>query len=320
MQKNSIILVAGANGLVGSAVVRCLKSKGYTNILTPSSKEVNLISQVATEAYFSDKRPEYVFMAAAKVGGINANNTYRADFIYENLTIASNVVHYSHKTGVKGLLFYGSSCIYPKFAEQPIREDALLSGEMEPTNRPYALSKISGIELCDSYNRQYATDFRAIMPSNVYGIGDNFNLKNSHVLPALIRKFHEAKVGNINQVTLWGSGKPRREFIYADDLADAAIFVMNLDKEKLAAKSKQPHINVGCGEDISIMELATIIKGIIGFNGEVIWDSSMPDGTMRKLMDVSTLDELGWQHQTKIRTGIVQTYKWFLDNQEKLRL
>ncbi|MCH9664422.1 MAG: GDP-L-fucose synthase [Gammaproteobacteria bacterium] len=319
MQKDATILVAGSNGLVGSAVCRSLESKGYTNILKPRSKEINLIDQAATEAYFEKNRPDHVFMAAAKVGGINANNIYRADFIYENLSIASNVIHSSYKTGVKSLLFYGSSCIYPKHADQPMQEGALLTGELEPTNRPYALAKIAGIELCDSYNRQYGTDFRTIMPTNVYGIGDNFHLENSHVLPALVRKFHMAKDSGSQEVTLWGSGKPRREFIYADDLADAAVFIMNIDKEQLAAKSKHPHINVGCGEDISIMDLAVMIKDIVGFQGEIVWDSSMPDGTMRKLLDVSTLDDLGWKYTTEIKTGIEQTYSWFLDNQEQLR-
>lgn len=319
MQKTAKILIAGANGLVGSAAVRYLSANGYANLLTPTSKDVNLINQEATADFFAQERPEYVFMAAAKVGGINANNIYRADFIYENLMIASNVTHSCYKSGVKTLLFYGSSCIYPKLSEQPIREDYLLTGALEETNRPYALAKISAIELCDAYNRQYGTDFRAIMPSNVYGSGDNFQLENSHVLPALIRKFYMAKNKNNEQVTLWGSGKPRREFIYADDLADAAVFIMNTSKEEFADKVSYPYINVGCGEDISIKELAEMIQGIVGHQGKIEWDSSMPDGTMRKLLDVSLMHNLGWQHKVSLKQGIQETYTWFLENQEKLR-
>ena len=319
MRKESKIFVAGSNGLVGSAVCRSLSQAGYENLLTPSSKEVNLIDQKEADDFFNTEHPEYVFMAAARVGGINANNTYRADFIYQNLCIAANTVHYSYKSGVRTLLFYGSSCIYPKETEQPIREEALLTGPLEETNRPYALAKISGIELCDAYNRQYGTDFRAIMPSNVYGIGDNFNLENSHVLPALIHKFHIAKVENKQEVTLWGSGKPRREFIYADDLADAAIFIMNIEKTDYKAKLSTPIINVGSGEDISIKALAETIKEVVGYRGRLLWDSSMPDGTMRKVQDVSLLKSLGWNAKTRLKQGIQDTYNWFLQNQEKLR-
>ena len=319
MKKDAKIFVAGGRGLVGSALLRQLSKQGYSNLLAPTSKELNLLDQNATAEFFAKEKPDYVFMAAAKVGGIHANNTYRADFIQQNLIITTNVVGAAAESGVKGLLFYGSSCIYPKLAEQPIKEASLLTGPLEPTNRPYALAKIAGIELCDSYRRQYDKDFRSIMPCNVYGIGDNFDLENSHVLPGMIHKFHLAKNDNNREVELWGSGKPRREFIYAEDLADAAIYIMNIPKEEYFAKVQHPLVNVGCGEDISIKELAETIQQVVGHQGEIKWDSSMPDGTMRKMVDVSILRELGWKHKTGLKQGIQETYAWFQQNQDNLR-
>ena len=322
MEKQSKILVTGSSGMVGSAVARALQAAGYSNIIKARHAEVDLTNQQQTHDFFASHKPDYVFLAAAKVGGIYANNTYPADFIYDNLMIASNIISSSHKFNVNRLLFFGSSCIYPKHAKQPMTEDALLTGVLEPTNEPYAIAKIAGIKLCESFNRQHQTDFRSLMPTNVYGIGDNFHLKNSHVAAAMLHKFHLAKKQNQSQIVLWGSGSPCREFIYVDDLADAALFIMNLPKEKLAQRTDEmrSHINVGSGTDISIKELANLVKEIVGFSGDIVWDDKMPDGTPRKLLDVSLLADLGWRSKTDIKQGMEATYKWFIANESNLRL
>ncbi len=322
MEKQSKILVTGSSGMVGSAVARALQAAGYSNIIKARHAEVDLTNQQQTHDFFASHKPDYVFLAAAKVGGIYANNTYPADFIYDNLMIASNIISSSHKFNVKRLLFFGSSCIYPKHAKQPMTEDSLLTGVLEPTNEPYAIAKIAGIKLCESFNRQHQTDFRSLMPTNVYGIGDNFHLKNSHVAAAMLHKFHLAKKQNQSQIVLWGTGSPCREFIYVDDLADAALFIMNLPKEKLAQRTYEmrSHINVGSGTDISIKELANLVKEIVGFSGEIVWDDKMPDGTPRKLLDVSLLADLGWRSKTDIKQGMEATYKWFIANELNLRL
>ena len=322
MEKQSKILVTGSSGMVGSAVARALQAAGYSNIIKARHAEVDLTNQQQTHDFFASHRPDYVFLAAAKVGGIYANNTYPADFIYDNLMIASNIISSSHKFNVNRLLFFGSSCIYPKHAKQPMTEDALLTGVLEPTNEPYAIAKIAGIKLCESFNRQHQTDFRSLMPTNVYGIGDNFHLKNSHVAAAMLHKFHLAKKQNQSQIVLWGTGSPCREFIYVDDLADAALFIMNLPNEKLAQRTYEmrSHINVGSGTDISIKELANLVKEIVGFSGEIVWDDKMPDGTPRKLLDVSLLADLGWRSKTDIKQGMEATYKWFIANESNLRL
>ena len=322
MEKQSKILVTGSSGMVGSAVARALQAADYSNIIKARHAEVDLTNQQQTHDFFASHRPDYVFLAAAKVGGIYANNTYPADFIYDNLMIASNIISSSYKFNVKRLLFFGSSCIYPKHAKQPMTEDALLTGVLEPTNEPYAIAKIAGIKLCESFNRQHQTDFRSLMPTNVYGIGDNFHLKNSHVAAAMLHKFYLAKKQNQSQIVLWGTGSPCREFIYVDDLADAALFIMNLPKEKLAQRTYEmrSHINVGSGTDISIKELANLVKEIVGFSGEIVWDDKMPDGTPRKLLDVSLLADLGWRSKTDIKQGMEATYKWFIANESNLRL
>ena len=305
MQKDSKIFVAGSKGLVGSAIVRKLISEGFQNILISSIEEVDLTNQDSTRKYFEVNKPEYVFLAAAKVGGILANNTYPAEFIYDNVMIESNIIHSAYLTGVKKLLFLGSSCIYPKFAEQPIKESSLLTGELEPTNEPYAIAKILGIKMCQSYHRQYGVNFISAMPTNLYGINDNFDLNNSHVLPALIRKFHEAKINNLPSVDLWGTGSPYREFLFVDELADACYFLMqNYNEPEI--------VNIGTGEDITIKELADLIRSIIGFNGEIIWDTTKPDGTPRKLLDVNKLNSLGWKSCLSLKEGIEKTYKWYL--------
>jgi len=302
MQKNSKIYVAGHRGLVGSAIVRKLQKEGFSNLLLRTSSEVDLRNQEAVKAFFEAEKPEYVFMAAAKVGGINANNVYPADFIYDNLCIQNNVIHESYRTGVKKLLFLGSSCIYPKNAEQPIKEEYLLSGYLEPTNDAYAIAKIAGIKMCQSYHKQYECNFISAMPTNLYGPGDNYDLKNSHVLPALLRKFHEAKLNGEPTVTVWGTGKPRREFLHADDLADACLFLMDhYDSPEI--------INIGVGKDISIGEMAQMIKNITGYEGEIVFDSSMPDGTFRKLLDVSKLNGLGWEAKIGFEEGVEATYQ-----------
>lgn len=302
MQKNSKIYVAGHRGLVGSAIVRKLQKEGFSNLLVRTSSEVDLRNQEAVKTFFEAEKPEYVFMAAAKVGGINANNIYPADFIYDNLCIQNNAIHESYRTGVKKLLFLGSSCIYPKNAEQPIKEEYLLSGYLEPTNDAYAIAKIAGIKMCQSYDKQYECNFISAMPTNLYGPGDNYDLKNSHVLPALLRKFHEAKLNGEPTVTVWGTGKPRREFLHADDLADACLFLMN-------HYNSPEIINIGVGKDISIGEMAEMIKKITGYEGEIVFDTSMPDGTFRKLLDVSKLHGLGWEAKIGFEEGVAATYQ-----------
>ncbi|WP_448169513.1 GDP-L-fucose synthase [Leptolyngbya iicbica] len=312
MDTQAKIFVAGHNGLVGSAIVRALQSRGYINLVTRSSKELDLRNQAAVEDFFATEQPDYVFLAAAKVGGIQANNVYRGEFLYDNLMIEANVIHSAYRHQVQKLLFLGSSCIYPKLAPQPMREDALLSGFLEPTNEPYAIAKIAGLKLCENYCRQYGVNFISAMPTNLYGINDNFDLANSHVLPALMRKFHDATVTDAPTVTVWGTGEPLREFLYVDDLADALLFLMdNYDRPEF--------INVGTGEEISIKELALTIQAVVGFEGELVFDTSKPDGTPRKLMDVSRLKELGWQANTDLKTGIEQTYAWYLENLDTFR-
>lgn len=307
MEKNSKIYVAGHRGLVGSAIVRNLKERGFTNLLVRTHKELDLKRQEDVEKFFEQEKPEYVFLAAAKVGGIHANSTYPAEFIYDNLMIESNIIHSSYKNKVKKLLFLGSSCIYPKFAEQPIKEEYLLTGELEETNEAYAIAKITGIELCKFYRRQYGCDFISAMPTNLYGINDNFDLETSHVLPALIRKIHEAKIANKEEVVIWGTGKPLREFMYVDDLADALVHLMLNYSEEI-------HVNMGTGKDISIGELAEVVKEVIGYKGKIVNDLSKPDGTPRKLLDVSKLEATGWKYKIELKEGIEKTYKWYLEN------
>lgn len=304
MFQDSLIYVSGHRGLVGSAIKRYLEDQGYSNICTRTSEELDLRSQIEVEKFFQTFRPEYVFLAAARVGGILANERYPAQFIYDNLIIATNVIHASHTYGVKKLLFLGSSCIYPKFAPQPLKEGYLLTGELEPTNEGYALAKIAGIKMCQAYRKQYGDNFIAVMPTNTYGINDNFDLEKAHVLPALIRKFHEAKVNNRPSVVVWGSGTPQREFLYVNDLAEACCFLM----EKYDG---QDIINVGTGKDLSIRELAEQIREIVGYSGEIIYDSSKPDGTPVKRLDVSKITELSWQARTSLKAGIEKTYYWF---------
>jgi len=304
MDSLSKIYIAGHRGLVGSAIVRALKKQGYNNFILRTHSELDLLDQKSATDFFKKEKPEYVFLAAAKVGGIMANRTYPADFIYQNLQIQNNIIHHSYLNGVKKLLFLGSSCIYPKLCSQPIKEEYLLTGELEPTNEPYAIAKIAGIKMCPAYNKQYGTDFISVMPTNLYGSGDNFDLENSHVLPALIRKFHEAKINNQNEIVVWGTGAPKREFLHVDDLADACIFLMNnYDNSEI--------INIGTGEDISIKELAEMIKEITGFTGEINWDASKPNGTPRKLLDVGKLHNLGWKHQINLPDGILSVYEWY---------
>ena len=315
MKKNRKIYVAGHTGMVGSAIVRNLESKGYDNLVFTPSLEYNLTNQQQVIDFFSKEHPDYVINAAAKVGGILANNTYRAQFIYENMMIQNNLIHAAHEHKVKKLLFLGSSCIYPKFAPQPMKEEHLLTGELEYTNEPYAIAKISGIKMCESYFRQYGDNFISVMPTNLYGPNDNFDLTSSHVLPALIRKFHEAKEGKEDFVEIWGTGKPKREFLYVDDLADACVyFLEKLNADKLYNEMKISHINIGFGEDLSIAELANIIANIVGYKGEIRYDSSKPDGMLKKLLDISRLKDLGWQHTTSLDKGIDTAYKWFMEN------
>lgn len=307
MNQDGVMFVAGANGMVGSAIVRSLKKQGFENILGPGSSELNLERELDVEKFFSANRPEYVFLAAAKVGGIYANNTYRAEFIYNNLKIQTNIIHQSWRYGVKKLIFLGSSCIYPKFSKQPIQESELLTGPLEITNEPYAIAKIAGIKMCQAYNDQYGTDYISVMPTNLYGPNDNYDPMNSHVLPALIRRFHEAKVENKSEVVVWGTGSPKREFMYVDDLADACVYLMQ-------NYSGNDIVNIGSGQEVSIKELAGLIKEIIGFEGELNFDESKPDGTPRKLLDVSKLEGLGFKAETTLRVGIEKAYKDFLEN------
>jgi GDP-L-fucose synthase len=310
------IFVAGHRGMVGAAIVRRLQTLGCGQLLLRTHAELDLCRQADVEAFFHAERPQFVFLAAARVGGILANSTRPADFIYDNLAIAANTIHAAHASGTERLVFLGSSCIYPRLAPQPMQEDALLTGTLEETNEPYAIAKIAGIKLCESYNRQHGTDFRSVMPTNLYGPNDNFDLKTSHVLPALIRKFHEAVQANAPAVEIWGTGRPRREFLHVDDLADAAVFVMALPPERYrsATKPMLSHVNVGTGEDIAIGELATVIADVVGYRGRIEFNPQYPDGTPRKLLDVSLLKGLGWQARTPLRAGIVSTYDWYRAN------
>ena len=315
------VFVAGHQGMVGSAIVRALEKAGDAEIITRTRSELDLLDQAAVFRFFNQHAVDEVYLAAAKVGGIWANNTYPAEFIYQNLIIEANIIHGAFQAGVRKLLFLGSSCIYPKLAEQPIAESSLLQGALEPTNEPYAIAKIAGIKLCESYNRQYGTDYRSVMPTNLYGINDNFHPENSHVVPALLRRFHEAKMQDLPSVTVWGSGSPMREFLYVDDMASACLHVMNLPKEVYGEHvlPMSSHINVGTGKDCTIRELANTIARAVGYRGDILWDTSKPDGTPRKLLDVGLLKRLGWQYSVELDEGIERTYQWFLQNQEKFR-
>jgi GDP-L-fucose synthase len=312
------IYVAGHNGLVGSAIVRVLRAQGHTNIVTRSHAELELTDQAQVREFFRNERIDQVYLAAAKVGGIHANNTYPADFIYDNMMVQANVVHEARQNGVTKLLFLGSSCIYPRLAQQPIKEEYLMSGMLEPTNEPYAMAKIAGIKLCESYNRQYGTDYRSVMPTNLYGPGDNYHPENSHVIPALMRRFHEAKVSGAPEVVIWGSGKPMREFLYVDDMAQACVYVMNLDHDTYAACTEpmHSHINVGTGEDVTIADLARLVGETVGYRGRIGFDTTKPDGTPRKLLDVSKLKSLGWQARTPLPEGLRRAYAAFVDLME----
>ena len=318
---NAKIYIAGHRGMVGSAIVKQLIEAGYQNLVTRTHAELDLIDQAAVRHFMQQERPDIVILAAAKVGGIHANNTYPAEFIYENLMVEANVIHQAWAIGCQRLLFLGSSCIYPKLAEQPMQESALLTGPLETTNEPYAIAKIAGIKLCESYNRQYGTDYRSIMPTNLYGHNDNFHLENSHVIPAMIRKFHDAKVNQSATVTLWGTGTAKREFLHVDDMAAASIHIMNLSKEQYQSNTEPmlSHLNVGTGIDITIKELAETIQEVIGFEGEIVWDSTKPDGTPRKLMNVDRTKALGWEASISLRDGLTETYQWFFANQNEFK-
>ncbi|MES2646524.1 MAG: GDP-L-fucose synthase [Bacteroidota bacterium] len=308
MELTGKIYIAGHRGMVGSAIERALLKSGYKNIIRRTSSELDLRNQEAVNEFFSEEKPDYVFLAAAKVGGIMANNTFRAEFLFDNLMIEANIIHAAHNSGVKKLMFLGSSCIYPKLAPQPLKEEYLLTGLLEDTNEPYAIAKIAGIKLCEAYRDQYGDNFISVMPTNLYGKGDNYHPQNSHVLPALIRKFHEAKTSGAKNVMVWGSGTPKREFLYADDLAEACLFLMlNYDEKTL--------VNIGTGEDLTIRELAETIKEVVGFEGDLVFDASKPDGTPRKLMDVSKLHQLGWQHKIALKEGIQLAYEDFLNKE-----
>jgi len=324
MDHNAKIFVAGSNGLVGSALVRRLKAGGYTHLLLPEIDQLDLTDPQAVADFFARERPEYVLLAAAKVGGIHANNTYPAEFIYLNLMIQNNVIHQAWRHDVKRLLFLGSSCIYPKLAPQPMSEEHLLTGVLEPTNEPYAIAKIAGIKMCEAYNRQYGTQFFAVMPTNLYGPGDNFHPDNSHVLPALLRRFHEARETRLPEVVVWGSGTPMREFLYVDDMADGCCHLLNLPEAQLKAELLSYHkpcfVNLGTGVDVTIRELAETISEVVGFQGRLVFDASKPDGTPRKLQDVSRMTALGWQAQVTLREGIERTYQWFLAHRAEARL
>lgn len=307
MEKNAKIYVAGHRGMVGSAIVRALKNQGYTNIITRTSKELDLRRQIDVEEFFTKEKPDYVFLAAAKVGGILANNEAPADFMYDNMILEMNVIHEAYKNKVKKLMFLGSSCIYPRMAPQPMKEDCLLTSELEKTNEAYALAKISGLKYCEYLNRQYGTDFISVMPTNLYGPNDNYHPEHSHVLPALIRRFHEAKENNLNEVVIWGTGTPLREFLYVDDLADACVYLMNI-------YSGNETVNLGTGKELSIKELAELVKKVVGFKGNITFDTTKPDGTPRKLLDVSKLEKLGWKYKTELEDGIKLAYEDFLNN------
>jgi GDP-L-fucose synthase len=315
------VFVAGHKGMVGSAIVRQLELLGDIEVVTRARNELDLLSQAAVAAFFKNEKIDQVYLAAAKVGGIHANNEYPAEFIYENLVIEANIIHQAYVSGVKKLLFLGSSCIYPKLAEQPMAESALLTGQLEPTNEPYAIAKIAGIKLCESYNRQYGVDYRSVMPTNLYGENDNFHPENSYVIPAMMRRFHEARLAVDKEVTVWGTGKPMREFLHVDDMAEASVFVMDLDNETYQSET-QPmlsHINVGTGVDCTIRELAETMSKVVGFNGELVFDDSKPDGAPRKLMDVARLKRLGWEAKTSLEDGLIKTYDWFLEHQGQVR-
>ena len=313
MNLNDKIYIAGHRGLVGSAIVRQLESRGFTNLIMRTHKELDLTNQAQVQNFFQQEKPDYVILAAAKVGGIHANNTYPADFIYQNMMIEANVINSAYENKVKRLLFLGSTCIYPKAVEQPMREDALLTDVLEPTNEPYALAKIAGIKLCESYNRQHGTDFRSVMPTNLYGVNDNFHPENSHVIPALMRRFHEAKVNNDAEVVVWGTGRAMREFLYVDDMAQASLFVLELDKKKYQDNT-QPmlsHINVGTGKDVAIRKVAETMSKVVGFKGALTFDTSKPDGAPRKLIDVSRLSNMGWNYSVNLKEGLDRTYEWY---------
>jgi GDP-L-fucose synthase len=312
LEKNSKIYIAGHRGMVGSAILRCLEAAGYTNFILKTSKELDLRNQEAVSLFFENEKPEYVFLAAAKVGGIIANNTFRADFLYENLAIQNNVIHSAFENKVSKLMFLGSSCIYPKMAPQPMTEDALLTGLLEPTNEPYAIAKIAGIKMCEAYRAQYSCNFISVMPTNLYGPNDNYDLTGSHVLPAFIRKFHEAKIGNLPIVECWGSGSPLREFLHADDMAAACVFLMEHYNES-------QFLNIGTGKDLTIKALAELVAKIVGYEGNIVWNTEKPDGTPRKLMDSSRLHALGWSHKIELEDGIGLAYTDFLGNYSKLR-
>ena len=318
LRQDQKIYVAGHKGMAGSAIIRQLRQLGYHNIITKSRSELDLTNQAAVRGFFKQEKPDQVYLAAAKVGGVHANNTYPADFIYQNLMVELNVIHQAFESGVKKLLFLGSSCIYPRLAPQPMAEDALLSGALEPTNEPYAIAKIAGIKLCESYNRQYGIsydiDYRSVMPTNLYGPGDNYHLENSHVIPAMIRKFHDAKEANAPEVIIWGSGTPQREFLHVDDMANGAIFVMLLDKKKYKAHTSpmQSHLNLGFGADLTISDLAQLVKKVVGFQGKIVLDTSKPDGPPKKLMDSKKLRALGWTPSSDLESGLIMTYQDFL--------
>jgi GDP-L-fucose synthase len=309
------IYIAGHNGLVGSAIVRQLKERGFLNLIMRSHKELDLIDQNQVQVFFKKEKPDYVILAAAKVGGIHANNSYPADFIYKNIMIESNVINSAYENKVRRLLFLGSTCIYPKAAEQPMQEDALLTNILEPTNEPYAIAKIAGIKLCESYNRQYNTDFRSVMPTNLYGINDNFHPKNSHVIPALIQRFHQAKINNDPELVVWGTGGAMREFLYVDDMAQASLFVLELDEQIYKANTKPmlSHINVGTGKDLTIREMVEIMKKVVGYKGKLVFDNTKPDGAARKLIDISRLSSLGWEYSVDLKEGLEKTYEWYLE-------
>lgn len=327
MDKQAKVFVVGHRGMVGSAICRRLDSNGYTNILVRTHAELDLLNQLATATFFEREKPDYVFLAAAKVGGIVANNTYPAEFIRNNLAIQSNIIHAAYKNGVKRLLFLGSSCIYPKLAPQPLKEEYLLTGPLEPTNRPYALAKIAGVEMCWSYNRQYGTRYLAVMPTNLYGPADNYDLEKSHVIPALIRKFHQAKITQQPSVVVWGTGRPRREFLYSDDMAEACVFLMNLAEEKfvgllgsdesVTGRFEPPLVNIGSGQDLTINELAQLVKKTVGYESAIVFDTSRPDGTPQKLLDVSRLANVGWCASTSLSQGLAAAYRDFLSNMVK---
>ena len=312
--KQKRIYVAGHRGMVGSAIVRALVQRGYINIVTRTHTELDLTNQAQVAAFFATEKIDEVYLAAAKVGGIHANDTYPAEFIYQNLMIEANVIHQAWQAGIRKLLFLGSSCIYPRLAPQPMAENALLTGPLEPTNEPYAIAKITGIKLCESYNRQYGTDYRSVMPTNLYGRGDNYHPENSHVIPALIRRLHEAKLTGASEVVIWGTGSPKREFLYVDDMADASVFVMELDRATYDAHTdtRQSHINVGTGEDVTILQLTEAIKATVGFHGKLVFDVSKPDGAPRKLMDINNLKGMGWKSGTDLLAGLKKTYEFFL--------